>query len=699
MRRNKPVSKKIIVIILALAASSAAFFWWCARLNEKLTEKYSASASAEVTSRDGAALFLRPNANGYYCEYVDAVPDNIKAALVKKEDRLFYWHSGINMAAIVKDLASRAGFGQRRGSSTITQQLAKILLGQENQRTVINKLREAVYTGALEVSLTKEEILNRYANSIYFGNRIQGVKTASLAYFGADPAALSEAQIFQLLATISDPTGLNPAQAANIEKAKQLANNLGIKTEADFSEPAAVKNNLAAYYEKNTALFELREYLGQNRCGSGQQTTIDDAINEKLRQIVARNIKELGNKKAKNAAAIVVKLPENEVLALSGSPDPDSQQNGYQINMLKVPRQIGSTVKPFIYLKAFEKGMRPYTLIDDREYKYAAGSDFSIYPENYDRTYRGLITAHYALANSINTAAVKTLEFVGADEFGQFIQDKLGIVTQQDYSNYQMGVALGAMETDVVSLAQAFTIFPNGGQLKNLKLFGDQSCNEAFAETKNQTSAKKIYTELVNKVLSDRVIAQDEFTSASYLNLGTTNYALKTGTSHDYTDSWVIGYTPDFLVAVWVGNADASAMEGLSGQLGAGRIWSDIMQLMLASGYNKKTPLDFSDVVEYKNGNNIEYGLKNDDYDAARNIILNADGQLILKPHDGDIYQLEENTRIILRAKFPAAWTVNGRDAGSGVELVYSPAAVGIYSIEASAGGIKEKINITFLKK
>jgi membrane carboxypeptidase/penicillin-binding protein PbpC len=249
-----------------------------------------------------------------------------------------------------------------------------------------------------------------------------------------------------------------------------------------------------------------------------------------------------------------------------------------------------------------------------------------------------------------------------------------------------------------MSLADAFTIFPNYGRLKNLTLFNNPQCNAVLAQKSNSVAAKKIYIELINKILADRVIAQDQFSSASDLNLPAANYALKTGTSHGYTDSWVVGYTPDFLVAVWVGNADSSAMEGVSGQIGAGRIWGDVMQMMLASKYNKKTPFDFADVVEYKDGNNIQYGLKNDDYDAAKNIIESKDDSLILKPHDGDIYEFTTDARIVLSAKEAVNWTVNGQNLGTSQELVYSPAAAGNYIITAT-GNHAETIAVQFVNK
>jgi len=696
MRKFK---KLPIIIISGTVIAIAIFAFFLRGVNENMQNEYEKRAGSTIFDRDAKPMFARTNHLGNYGFYTDDIPDNFKKLLLEKEDRYFYWHIGINPVSVAKNIAQKAGFGDRVGSSTVTQQLAKILLGQENKRTVKNKMAEAATALALESYTGKDAILKEYANSIYFGNRLQGIQTASIAYFGVTPAGLSDAQIFQLLATISSPTNGNPLQPGNIEQAKLLAKNLKTEISGQFTEPNTVNKNLTSFLKDNAILFELSGYLASDQCKKTEHTTLDGEINGKLRAIISENIQKLDAKKAKHAAALIVSLPNNEILALAGSPDPASSKEGYQINMLNQPRQIGSTVKPFIYLKGFEKGMRPYTLIDDREYKYPAGEGFSIYPENYDRIYHGPMTAHYALANSINVAAAKTLEFVGVDDFGRFIENDLGVKTQQNYSSYQMGIALGAMETDIISLANAFTIFPNKGPLNNFTLFTDPQCNNLFSPKNDTVAAKNIYTGLVNKILSDRAIAQDQFTSASDLNLPATNYALKTGTSHDYTDSWVVGYTPDFLVAVWVGNADSSAMDGVSGQIGAGRIWGDIMQMMIASKYNKKTPFDFSEIAEYKNGNNIEYGLKNDDYDAAKNIIENNDASLILKPHDGDIYRLEDGTRIILKAKTAVYWQINGADFGNLEELIFTPDTAGNYKITATAGDLKEEIEISLVKK
>ncbi|MCU0653206.1 MAG: transglycosylase domain-containing protein [Candidatus Pacebacteria bacterium] len=693
---------RLRVKILAFFIFAAAATVFCAFFSGDavtMQKEYEARRSPKVFDRAGIVMFLRPNHLGYYSDYAPNTAPEIEKLLIAKEDKYFYWHFGINPAGIIADLARRLGFGGRAGASTITQQTAKMMLGHENERTVANKMSEAAAALGLEMTRGKKRILEQYGNLVYLGNRLQGFTAASRAYFGVSPESLSQAQIFQLLATISDPSGSNPAADNNIEQAKLLAKNLGRDVSEGFMTANTARDNLRHYFDDNTALFELRGQLDVAACQGDQKTTLDPVMNAKLREIISRNLQQLDVKKAKNAAALVISLPDNGILALSGSPDPDSTGNGYQINMLQVPRQIGSTIKPFIYLKAFEKGARPHTLIDDREYKYAAGEDFAFYPENYDRTYRGKITAHYALANSINVAAAKALEFDGINDFGRFITEDLGIQTQQDVSTYQMGIAMGTMETDIVTLAQAFTVFPNNGRLDNLRLFENNSCNSARYAPRSGQVSKKIYIELVNKILADRAIAQDQFGARSALNLPAANYALKTGTSHDYTDSWVIGYTPDFLVAVWVGNADATAMEGVSGQVGAGKIWADIMEMMLASEYDKKTPLDFSDIVEYPDGATIQYGLENDDYETSKNIILKMDGQLILKPHNNDIYEFTPEARLVLRSSEPATWTINGKDIGAGQELVYAPPGEGRYTISADTGGRKEEILIEFVKK
>ncbi|MFA5368478.1 MAG: transglycosylase domain-containing protein [Candidatus Paceibacterota bacterium] len=693
MKNNKKTCliKFFLIILLFLS------FFICEHINNDLKENYLKNSSQKLSDRNNEIIFIIPNDLGYYNDYLKKSPVAFEDILINKEDRFFYSHKGFNPVSILKAVGNKLGLTNRQGSSTLSQQLVKILLSQENQRNMSNKIIEVFYTIALELSNNKEDIMIMYLNTAYFGNRIQGVEAASHAYFNANANMLTTEQSLQLLAALNSPTNMNPVSLDNIPKAKLLAQNLKLTVnDSYFTDTKTAQSNLTKYLLSNKPLLEMSNYAKNLPNGITEKTTLDKNLNTQVREIVQRNMDILKTQKAKNASVVILSLPSNEIVSLLGSPDPASWNEGYQINMLENARQIGSTIKPFIYLNAFEKGMRPYTIIDDREYKYATDGGFALYPKNYDYQYHGEMTAHYALNNSINVPAVKTLEFVGLKNFEDFLTNNLELKTVQPIESYQFGIALGALEMTPFELAHYFTIFPNEGKLKNLKLFSNDFLNNQYFPYGDKQVAEKNYIELINKILSDRKTGIDQFSAMSSLNLPYPNYALKTGTSHDYTDSWIMGYTPDFLVGVWVGNADNSATDGVSGQIGAGRIWNEIMQLLMNSEYSQNTPFDFSDIKEFQGKNGIEFGLQNDNFEKAENIIKSQDDSLILSPHDNDTFLYEETSRIILKAKAIVTWTINNKDFGSAEELIFQPKKEGRYVITASASGNKETVSINF---
>ena len=640
--------KKFLVTASILLIGFASFFIVGYCLQKQLIETYDKQNSIIVQDRTENIISIEPNERGYWAEYLDRVPPRVKELLLKKEDEYFYYHFGFNPWSIINR--------PKGGSSTITQQLVKILLEKELERSLKNKIIESLYTLSLELYQSKEAILKMYVNSIYFGNQAQGLAEASQLYFNISPDMLTDDQILQLLAAIPSPT----------------------------------KNNLTAqkYSHSGKSYFELRALI--NDSPDTHQLTIDNELTEKIRQIVDRNIEDLRFRGAKNAAVVVIKLPENEILTLIGSPDPAYFSEGYQINMLNEPRPIGSTIKPFIYLKALEKGLRPYTLVDDREYKYITAIGFPLYPKNFDYKYRGEVSLHYALSNSLNVPAVKVLEYVGLKDFYKFLEKDLEFKPIQDLNNYQLGIALGVLEMSLMDLAHYFTIFPNNGVLKALKIYKN---NEVLAPDKQIAEPK--YIQLINKILNDRKTGIEQFGLESDFNLFQSNYALKTRTSRDFRDSWIVGYTPDFLVGVWVGNHDNTPTEGISGQRGAGRIWSETTEALLNSEYNKKTPFEFDLLKEfYKNGA-VEYGLPGDNYESYLNVLKERDLTLILHPHDGDAFLLEENTKIILKAKEAVKWFINGEFLGESQDYIFIPQGVGQYQIKAGgADDSQEIINI-----
>lgn len=641
--------------------------------------------------RNGKVIFMDQNEKGYWVNYIEDVPLQFKKMLILKEDRFFNYHFGFNPISTAEAALGYMGISDRKASSTITQQLVKILLENEFERTIKNKAVETLYALSLEIFQSKEKILEMYANSVYFGNQVQGVAEASAFYFNLAPELLTKEQSLQLLATLSNPASNNPSK----EKNKKIALTLSKRTfaekieESTFLETAEIKTEMGKRERKTNVYFEIKDMVQNDSAVT--KLTIDGQLTERIRNISEEAVENLKFKNVNQAAVVVIKLPENELLSLIGSPNPQSTTEGSKINMLLQPRPIGSTIKPFIYLKAFEKGLRPYTLVNDREYKYSTGIGFPFYPKNFDYKYHGTVSLHYALSNSLNTPAIKVLEYINLNTFFDFLEKNLGFKPTQSLSNYQLGIALGSLEMNILDLSHYFTIFPNQGVLKKLKIKHDEDDSELGEQLVGPE-----YVQLINRILNDRRTGIDQFGLKSGLNLFQKNYCLKTGTSYDFKDSWIIGYTPDFLVAVWVGNADNTSMDEITGQMGAGLIWAQIMEVLFNSPYNKKTAFNFDAVKEFYGSDNIEYGLESDVYEEMRQLLIKDDNVLILRPHNGDIFLFEKASQIILEAKEEVNWHIDGQFKEQNKKCLFTPSFPGQYQITAqSFTGHEETITIT----
>ncbi len=663
-----------------------------APLVSKLALSYKALQTDGWRDRSGEALPLSPNERGNFVLADESIPPLFDKLLLRKEDRYFYYHLGINPVSMVRGLVSYLRTGKAGGSSTITQQLVKILLDNEDERTVTNKLTESLYALALELHSSKRDILSMYEGSAYFGKNRQGVGEAALYYFNKKPSELSESEMLQLIATLGSPSTRYPGTERNHALLATVAAATESDVEYDASSTPPVETAPAS-----TASFELRTLgLACNPC----DLTIDSALTEKIRSALQRRVLAAAESNVSNGAVVVIKLPENELLAIIGSPDTKSLHSGAQLNMALEPRPIGSTAKPFIYLNAFQKGARPYTLIDDEEYSYTIGSGFAFYPKNFDGKFRGTVTMHNALSNSLNVPAVKTLEYVGLSKFYHFLEDTLRFTPRQPLERYQLGIALGELEMDLLTLSHYFTIFPQYGILKPLTL--EKNSPGSFAAPmehaiKAVRIAEPSFIELVTRILSDRETAVEQFGLKSNLTLPYKNYALKTGTSRDYHDSWTISYTPDFLVGVWLGNSDNTPMRELTGQNGAGAVWQDVMLLMYNSPYNKDTPFRFERLQEFTDSGSIEYGLPGDDYGAIRSILKNP--SLILSPHDGDTVQLTKNTTIPLKARDTVDWYIDGTFYRRAKDTSFSPARTGNVSIKALGPSASETITVSLTRE
>ncbi len=666
-------------------------------MEQSLVKKYNELESVIVKDRHGKIISVLPNAKGEYSLYKEKLPDRLKEFLTAKEDRFFYVHPGVNPASIARSAINRL-FGENSGGgSTITEQLAKNLLGHENERTLGRKIAELFYAFSLEIFLSKEKILAMYANTVYLGNNIQGFGEASLEYFGKNLEDLNDSELISLIASLPNPSAKNPWKNANKKSAETLAALLSAEFDPGIKAVRSAKNLV----RKSETAFEL-ESLKEN-CEKTCVTTLDKDLTSRLREILRRNIGIAWDSRARNGAIVVLKLPENELLAIVGSPNPGGIANGQSINMAIEPRPIGSTAKPFIYLKAFEKGLRPYTLAEDREYKYPIATGYPLYPKNYDGLYHGEVTLHEALSNSYNTPAVKVLEYVGLSEFYDFLLRDLSFAPAQDLDNYRLGIALGGLEMDPLTLAHYLSLFPAGGTLKPLYLYLDKNGEEKIVlppmalSSKERKIADPKYAELVTKILSDRKAGVSQFGLESSLNLTQDNYAVKTGTSRDYHDSWTVGYTPDYLAVVWLGNAENEPLKKVTGQSGAGRIWNETMELLGNSEYNRKTPFAWKEIKAFLMDGSISFGLRDDI--PEEHINLMKEGGLILSPHAEDMILFEEPVSIPLKSSEEASWYAEDSYIGKGKTAVWHPEKPGIYKIKAVSENKTEIISVQIAKE
>ena len=602
--------------------------------------------------------------------------------VIRSEDRYFYYHLGINPVSTLRSVYYYFFTNGHAGGSTITQQLAKNLLHHENDRTIRNKLTELCYALALELHTSKKDILRMYLDTAYFGDRMEGVEQASLHYFGKGASQLSDGEIVRLLALLSSPS-VAPDTAANTLHAKRIAVRIGVGGVAPYHPlPRGIEEA-----KKDPAMFEIRSLA---ECTTSCSLTVDGALTAKIRDIVSQNLASPKFASVGSAAVAVIRLGKgnapNQLLALVGTPNPYGGQEGNQINMALSPRPIGSTWKPFIYSVAIEKGVRPYTLIDDSEYRYEIGTGFAFYPKNYDGIYRGPVTVNYALSNSLNVPAVRALGFDGVNAFGEFMQKDLGFIPRQSFDTYQLSIALGGLEMNPLLLAEYFTIFPREGILAPLSLDSSGKSVEVPMQSRLD-SPQRIFnattTELMSRMLSDRLMGIEQFGLESNLNLPFENYAVKTGTTYDYHDSWTIGYTSDIVVVTWIGNSDNKAMDQLSGARGAGKIWHDVLALLYARGDTHPEPFRSVDVETVTTLEGESFGLGDDNVEAARAMLSHKEA--VLEPHDKDVLLYQRGMSVPLRGVVPLSWSVDGLSLGEGLLIFWNPTHAGDYVLKAKA--------------
>jgi membrane peptidoglycan carboxypeptidase len=488
------------------------------------------------------------------------------------------------------------------GASTITQQLVRNVLMEQEERerqTLVRKFKEAVLAYRVSELYSKDQVLEMYLNEVFYGNMSYGIAAAAESYFGKHPSDLNLAEAAMLAGLPQSPSDYNPRlsfAAARERQAyvlKQMSRR-GFITETE--EGQAWQQELVFVEPKSEPLlaphwvFYVRDLIEQKygprllyQGGLQVHTTLDLRLQDKLQEVAKNNEQNLRVRDGSNTAIVAIDPKSGEILAMVGSMDFNNPAIDGQVNVTTSERQPGSSIKPVVYLTAFEKaGFTPATVLQDVAKCFPAGQGQPPYcPVNYDNKFRGPITMRNALGNSLNIPAVETLERVGVSSAIE-MANRLGIVSLNDSNRYGLSFTLGGAEVKPLELASAYATIANNGRrippvaIKRL-VDGHGRVIEEARPTPGEQVVDPRLTYMLTHVLSDNNARLITYGPNSMLKLSRPA-AAKTGTTDNHRDTWTMGYTPNLVVGVWVGNTDGRHMREVLSSMSAGKIWHEAME-------------------------------------------------------------------------------------------------------------------------
>ena len=542
---------------------------------------------------------------------LSAISPNTINATIAIEDSSFYEHGGIRLTSIFRAfIADALGGALSQGGSTITQQVVKNEL-LTSKKSVVRKINEWVLAIKLEQVYSKDQILETYLNNIPYGGTLYGIEAAAEAYFGKPAKDLSLAQAAYLAAMIQAPSYYSPYGAHKMELAarKDLVlermHTLGFiddaayaaaKTEQVSFAPAG-QNAIIAPHFVFYILNQLETAYGAQALMSGLRvtTTLDADLEVKAESIV--NKYALQNEKdfkASNASLVAIDPPTGQILAMVGSRDFFDTNIDGQYNAALALRQPGSTMKPFIYSLALMHGYTRDTVVFDVPTQFSTSckpsdtmnSTAPCYaPADFDNKFRGPMTFETALAQSINIPAIKALYLVGIQNAVDLAKS-FGLSTLGDPNQYGLTLVLGGGEVRLLDLTGAYAAFGNDGVLNTpTGILEVDDAGGAVLE-KYESSPSRVLPENIARdmsaMLSDAPARLPEYPLDSPLSFSGYDVAVKTGTTDDTRDAWVIGYTPSIAVGVWAGNNDNSPMvKSIAGFIAA-PMWHEAMAYALS---------------------------------------------------------------------------------------------------------------------
>ena len=615
--------KRIIFIFGLLSGFFLVFFYIFYQLPNpyKLKDFQTTPLSTQILDRNGKLLYDIYKEQNRTSIQLKNIPKFVSEATIAIEDKDFYKHGGISFfSGMLRAFKDSLLTGRVQGGSTLTQQLIKTSL-LTSERTIRRKIREIILAMMTEKIYEKDEILEMYLNQVPYGGAAYGIEQASLLYFNKPAKELNLPEAAFLAGLPQAPSLYSPYLNPKLSFSRKntvLKKMFDQKYIDKKTYDKAISQKLDIRPPKNIIkaphfVFYIKKLLEEKYGvetvevgGLKVTTTLDLDIQEAAEKTLKEELEKVEDLNISNGAVLVTRPPTGEILAMIGSVDYFATGSG-AFNVVTAERQPGSSIKPINYAIGIDRKLvtAATVFIDSPTCFSASGQPKGYCPVNYDGKFHGPQALRFSLGNSFNIPAVKMLAFNGVKEFVAS-SSAFGITSFKDPKNYGLALTLGGGEVKMTEMAQAFSSFANRGKVKKLteilkvedKLgkilykFSDPNYVKDIKKPMTAPSSLSISGKnaispetafIISHILLDDNARSQSFGTGSYLSVSGHAVSVKTGTTDDKRDNWTIGYTPNFLTAVWVGNNDNSPMNPwlTSGVSGAAPIWNKVMKYVL----------------------------------------------------------------------------------------------------------------------
>ncbi|MBI3576998.1 transglycosylase domain-containing protein [Candidatus Gottesmanbacteria bacterium] len=627
----KPFALGVAATIIFFLIPFRAYETLSALPNPQLLARRDLAVTTKILDRNGVPLYEIYADQNRTPLPLAQIPKYVKDATVSIEDRDFYSHQGFSFRGMLRAARENLLHNRIQGGSTITQQLIKSALLTPEVK-LSRKLKEILLAFWAERIFSKNQILEMYLNQVPYGGTSWGIEAAAQTYFGKSVKELTLGEATLLAGLPAAPTEYSPfgshpekafeRQAEVLRRMVEDHYLTKLEAQAALAETIHVippRTGIRAPHFVMYIRGLLEDRYGPRAVAQGGlrvKTSLDITTQEKMEDIVRTHIEALKYLRVGNGAALVTNPKTGEILAMVGSKNYFDLPAEGNVNVTTSLRQPGSSIKVVNYAAALENGMTAATVIDDAAVVYNVPGSPPYAPVNYDGKFHGLVTLRYALGNSYNVPAVKTLARIGV----KTMIDKgraMGITTWEDESRYGLSLTLGGGDVTILDMAKVFGTLANGGRRVDLLPILEVSdytgkIYEKNKPKKGEQAVKPEVAWILGNILSDNAARTNAFGPSSALVVPDKTVSVKTGTSNDKRDNWTLGYTPSVVAAVWVGNNNNAPMDPYltSGVTGASPIWHDMMVELLKDKLDEVLPQPENVVALPCHFGRVEYFVK-----------------------------------------------------------------------------------------